>query len=106
LRQEVLAKRFREDLLFHVNVVTLELPPLRDRRDDIPLLVEHFLKVHAGNKEPKRLDERAFEVLMQYDWPGNIRELENVIERAAVLSRAATISAGDLAIPLAPGASS
>ncbi len=105
LRQEVVAKRFRGDLLLHVNVVTLELPALRDRKDDIPLLVEHFLKVHAGNKEPKHLDEKAIELLMKYDWPGNIWELKNVIERAAVLSRATTIRARDLAMSLAPGAS-
>ena len=106
LRQEVVAKRFREDLLLHVNAVTLELPALRDRKDDIPLLVDHFLKAHAGNKEPKHLDERAIEVLMKYEWPGNIRELENVIERAAVLSREPTIHADGLAVPLVAGASS
>ena len=106
LRQEVLEKRFREDLLLHINVVTLDLPLLRNRRDDIPLLVEHFLKEHAGNKEPKHLDEAAIGVLMKYDWPGNIRELENIIERAAVLSRETTIHPADLAVPLAMGSSS
>ena len=106
LRLEVVAKRFLEDLLLHIDIVTLELPALRDRKDDIPLLAEHFLRVHAGNKEPKHLDEKAIELLMKYDWPGNIRELENVIERAAVLSRATTIHAGDLARPLESGASS
>jgi DNA-binding NtrC family response regulator len=105
LQQEVAGKRFREDLFLHVKVVTLELPLLRDRKDDIPILVEQFLKVHAGNKEPKRLDDKAAEVLMNYDWPGNIRELENVIQRAAVLSSGDTIHASDLAMPLAPGAS-
>lgn len=105
LRQEVEAKRFRQDLLLHINIVTLELPLLRDRKDDIPMLVEHFLKVHARNEEPKQLERQALEMLMNYDWPGNIRELENVIERAAVLSRGTTISAGDLAMPLAPGRS-
>jgi two-component system response regulator AtoC len=106
LRQEVGAKRFREDLLLHINIVTLELPMLRDRKDDIPLLAEHFLKVHAGNKEPKHLDERATEILMMYDWPGNIRELENIVERAVVLSRGTTIHAADLAVSLATGSSS
>jgi DNA-binding NtrC family response regulator len=105
LRKEVVAKRFLEDLLLHIDVVTLELPALRDRKDDIPLLAEHFLRLHAGNKEPKHLDEKAIELLMKYDWPGNIRELENVIERAAVLSRAPVIRADDLARPLEPGAS-
>jgi DNA-binding NtrC family response regulator len=103
LRQEVEAKRFRADLLLHINIVTLELPNLRERKDDIPLLVEHFLRVHAGNKEPKRIDARAMEVLMNYEWPGNIRELENIIERAAVLSREPTIHSSDLAASLVTG---
>ena len=106
LRQGVGEEWFRKDLLLHINTVTLELPLLRDRKDDIPLLVEHFLKVHAGNKEPKRLDDKAIEILMNYDWPGNIRELENIIERAAVLSPETSIHAADLAIPLATGSSS
>jgi DNA-binding NtrC family response regulator len=105
LRQGVVEEWFREDLLLHINVVTLELPLLRDRKNDIPLLVEHFLTVHAGNREPKHLDERAIEILMKYDWPGNIRELENIIERAAVLSQGTTIHAADLAMSLSPGAS-
>ncbi|MCX6142602.1 MAG: sigma-54 dependent transcriptional regulator [Ignavibacteriales bacterium] len=106
LRQEVLEKRFREDLLLHISVVTLDLPLLRNRRDDIPLLVEHFLTEHAGTKEPKHLDEAAIGVLMKYDWPGNIRELENIIERAVVLSRGTIIHAADLAVPLAMSPSS
>ena len=93
-------------MLLHINIVTLDLPLLRDRKDDIPLLVEHFLKVHAGTKEPKHLDEKAIEVLMKYDWPGNIRELENIIERAAVLSRETTVRAADLAASLVGGTSS
>jgi DNA-binding NtrC family response regulator len=105
LKQEVAAKRFREDLLLHLNIVTLDLPLLRDRKDDIPLLVDHFLKVYAGNKEPKHLDEKAIEVLMKYDWPGNIRELANIVERVAVLSRGTTIHAEDLAMPLVTAAS-
>jgi two-component system, NtrC family, response regulator AtoC len=100
LRQEAAAKRFREDLLFRINVIILQLPSLRERKDDIPLLAEHFLKVRAGNKEPKRLDEKALEWLMKYDWPGNVRELENVIERATVLSQGSLICVNDLALPL------
>jgi two-component system response regulator AtoC len=100
LRQEAAAKRFREDLLFRINVITVDLPSLRERKDDIPLLVDHFLKIRAGNKTPKRLDAKALEMLMQYEWPGNIRELENVIERAAVLSRDEMIYMDDLALPL------
>ena len=100
LRQEAAERRFREDLLFRLNVITIFLPPLRDRKDDIPMLIDHFLKAKAGTKQPKRLDDHALEVLMKYDWPGNIRELENVIERAAVLSQDDTICADDLALPI------
>ncbi|MCX6135600.1 MAG: sigma-54 dependent transcriptional regulator [Ignavibacteriales bacterium] len=100
LRQEAVARRFREDLLFRLNVITLQLPSLRERKDDIPLLVNHFLRQHAGAKEPKRLDERALEVLMKYDWPGNVRELENVMERAVILSQDDVIYFDDLALPL------
>jgi two-component system, NtrC family, response regulator AtoC len=102
LRQATVAGRFREDLLYRINVITLTLPSLRDRKDDIPMLVEHFLKGHAGQGEPKRLDAKALELLMKYDWPGNIRELENVIERAAVLSQDNMICVDDLALPLTP----
>ncbi len=100
LRQEAAARRFREDLLYRINVITLQLPALRERKDDIPLLIEHFLKSLAGTKNPKHLDERALGVLMKYDWPGNIRELENVIERAVVLSQDDVIYVDDLALPL------
>lgn len=106
LRRGVAEEWFREDLLLQINVVTLELPLLRDRKDDIPLLVEHFLKVHAGKKEPKHLDNKALQILMNYDWPGNIRELENIIERAAVLSRETTIHVNDLSVSLVAGATS
>ncbi len=100
LRQEVTAGRFREDLLYRLNVITLQLPTLRERKEDIPLLVEHFLKTRVRTKEPKRIDTRALELLMKYDWPGNVRELENVIERAAILSRDDLIRVDDLALPI------
>ncbi len=85
--------RFREDLYYRLNVITVELPPLRNRREDIPLLVEHFLeKFCAENERPLRqLTPEAMRPLMDYAWPGNVRELENVIERAVVLSSGATI---------------
>jgi DNA-binding NtrC family response regulator len=102
LRQAAVGGRFREDLLYRINVVTVALPSLRDRKDDIPLLVEYFLKGHAGQEEPKRLDAKALELLMKYDWPGNVRELENVIERANVLSHDKMICVDDLALPLMP----
>ncbi|MBM4159607.1 MAG: sigma-54-dependent Fis family transcriptional regulator [Ignavibacteria bacterium] len=100
LRREVAAGRFREDLLYRLNVITLQLPTLRERKEDIPLLVEHFLKTRVRAKEPKRIDARALELLMKYDWPGNVRELENVIERAAILSRDDFIRVDDLALPI------
>jgi two-component system, NtrC family, response regulator AtoC len=98
LRQEVAEGRFREDLLLRLGVISLQIPALKDRREDIPVLVEQFLRDHAGMKEPKRLDEHALGLLMKYDWPGNVRELENVIERAAILSEQDIISAEDLAL--------
>ena len=97
---EVAAGRFREDLLYRLNVITLNLPSLRERKEDIPLLVEHFLKKHFRAKGPKRVDEKALELLVKYDWPGNVRELENVIERAAILSRDELIRVDDLALPI------
>jgi two-component system, NtrC family, response regulator AtoC len=100
LLQEVGAGRFREDLLYRLNVITLNLPSLRERKEDIPILVEHFLKKHFRTKGTKRLDEKALELLMKYDWPGNVRELENVIERAAILSRDEVIRMDDLALPI------
>jgi two-component system response regulator AtoC len=100
LLQEVGAGHFREDLLYRLNVITLNLPSLRERKEDIPILVEHFLKKHFRTKGPKRMDEKALELLMKYDWPGNVRELENVIERAAILSRDEFIRMDDLALPI------
>ncbi len=100
LRHEIGTGRFREDLLYRINVITLQIPNLRDRREDIPLLVEYFLKSRTRNRELKTLDPKALEVLSNYHWPGNVRELENVIERAAILSQGEIIKTDDLALPL------
>jgi len=80
--------RFREDLFYRLNVITIELPPLRQRKEDIPLLVDFFLKKYAeeNDRPARRLTPEALRPLMSYSWPGNVRELENVIERAVVLS--------------------
>jgi len=88
LRQMVAEGRFQEDLFYRLNVIPIELPPLRERRDDIPGLVEHFVKKHAQRigRRIERIDDGALAALQQYDWPGNVRELENTIERAVVLS--------------------
>jgi two-component system response regulator PilR (NtrC family) len=80
--------RFREDLYYRLHVITIALPPLRERKEDIPLLVQQFLDKYAdeNNKRGLELAPDALDLLMEYDWPGNVRELENVIERAVVLS--------------------
>ena len=80
--------RFREDLYYRLHVITVQLPPLRERKDDIPLLVQHFLEKYGeeNHKPHLELTPEALDLLMDYDWPGNVRELENVIERAVVLS--------------------
>jgi DNA-binding NtrC family response regulator len=90
LRQLVADGRFLEDLFYRLNVIPIEMPPLRDRREDIPLLVEHFVKRFAERtgKKIDGVDEKAMTELTRYDWPGNVRELENTIERAVVLSLA------------------
>lgn len=77
---------FREDLFYRLNVVTLTLPPLRERREDIPLLMHHFLRLYAGD-DRKEVSPEAVQCLLRYHWPGNVRELENVIKRACLLSR-------------------
>jgi len=88
LRRMMEEGRFREDLYYRLHVITVELPPLRERKDDIPLLVQHFLDKYGreNNKPGLELTPEALALLMEYDWPGNVRELENVIERAVVLS--------------------
>lgn len=98
LNEEVKHKRFREDLYYRLNVIELKLPPLRERREDIPLLVEAFLKKcgTARGKDVKGVSEAGLAMLMDYAWPGNVRELENVIERAVTLSRGEKISPDDL----------
>lgn len=83
--------RFREDLYYRLNVVTIIIPPLRERKDDIPFLVDHFINKYGKDKNYKITDE-ALDLILQYDWPGNVRELENTIERAIVISREAIIT--------------
>jgi len=95
LLQEVQAGRFREDLLYRLNVVSIKLPSLRERKDDIPLLVDYFLK-RKSKANPKKVSPEAMSILMRFDWPGNVRELEHVIEGATVLSQGDTIEAKDL----------
>ena len=89
LSEEVESGKFREDLYYRLNVIHIHMPPLRERKEDIPLLVEHFLVKyrHAAGSIPTSISEEALKRLVDYDWPGNVRELENAIERAVVLSR-------------------
>lgn len=92
LEKEVKENKFREDLYYRLNVIRIDLPPLRERAEDIPLLVTHFLNKYARpNEPPKRVSPEAMERLLAYRWPGNIRELENAIERAAVITVGETI---------------
>ena len=93
LKREVEAGRFRQDLYYRLNVITLRLPPLTEREGDIPLLVNHFLarKMKELNKEITEIDPKAMEVLEAYSWPGNVRELENVIERSVALTQGEVI---------------
>ncbi len=90
---------FREDLYYRLSVIPIQLPPLRERRDDIPLLLDHFLQRHnlRRNKKPiTRIEDEALDILIHYDWPGNIRELQNVIERAVVIEESDRISVKSL----------
>jgi transcriptional regulator with PAS, ATPase and Fis domain len=98
LMQEVETGRFRLDLYYRLNVIAVQLPSLRERREDIPLLVAHFLRKYSqqNNKEVDSIQQQALQSLQAYDWPGNVRELENVIERSVVLAKGATISIPDL----------
>lgn len=102
LRQEVKTGRFREDLFYRLNVIPIEVPPLRRRKEDIPALAEHFLRYYAdkNHKQMEGFTSRAMDALMRHEWPGNVRELENLVERAVILTRTATISMGDFPSPL------
>lgn len=97
--------RFRQDLYYRLNVVTIEVPALRDRREDIPLLAAHFLRaLDSGGPSAKRLGPGVLELLSAHYWPGNVRELENVIERASILAPGKVISVDDLPVSIRPPA--
>ncbi len=97
LESLVEAGRFREDLFYRLNVVPIHIPPLRERPEDIPLLLRHFLKQAARefDAEPTEVTPEAMELLQQYTWPGNVRELPNVVERAVILSRGRPLAPQD-----------
>jgi len=94
LEEEIRKGNFREDLYYRLNVITVEAPPLRQRKEDVPLLIEHFLKLFSGRmrRQLQRVDHEVMKLLTDYDWPGNVRELENLLERACVLSRGDTLT--------------
>jgi DNA-binding NtrC family response regulator len=100
VRQMVAEGRFQEDLFYRLNVIPIELPPLRERREDIPALVEHFVRKHAQRtgRRVERIDDGVMAALQQYDWPGNVRELENTIERAVVLSSGPVLTARAISV--------
>ena len=90
-------KRFREDLFYRLNVIPIEMPALRERRDDVPLLVQHFLESNAEGREKRAsFEDEAMTRMVAYDWPGNVRELQNVVERLAILCGDRPIGAADL----------
>ncbi len=98
LKKAISENRFREDLFYRLNVISIHVPPLRERKDDIPLLVKAFIRRYCleMNKELLKIAPSALKLLMDYDWPGNVRELENVIERALVIGRSKEIVTDDL----------
>jgi two-component system, NtrC family, response regulator AtoC len=100
LEQEVLDGKFRSDLYYRLNVITIHMPPLRERKEDIPLLAEHFLEKHryTPSSSAARLSVDAIQALQEYDWPGNVRELENVIQRAVVDARGGVITNQNLSL--------
>jgi two-component system response regulator HydG len=108
LRRAIAERRFREDLYYRLAVVPIRIPPLRERRADVPLLAAHFLRGATQGGPPRSLAPDAIAKLVEHDWPGNVRELENVIAQAAALAPGPEIRAADLHVdpsshPAAPG---
>ena len=98
LEKAVADKKFREDLYYRLNVISINIPPLRKRKDDLPLLVSHFMNLYSkeNHKKIKSVSNDTMKTLMSYDWPGNIRELENIMERAVILDMDGVIENDDL----------
>ena len=104
LGEELAAGRFRQDLLYRLNTIEIRLPPLRDRRSDIPLLAQFFLRQHAERyrKQLTGFEDSALQVLLDHPWPGNIRELDHAVERAVLMSRGSAVRAEELGLRPAP----
>ncbi len=100
----IAAGRFREDLYYRLNVIPIEVPPLRERREDIPLLIDHFIRVFCAEngKRVKTVSAEALAYFLAYEWPGNVRELRNMVERLVIMARRDVIGADDLPAPLRP----
>jgi DNA-binding NtrC family response regulator len=100
LGREVAEGRFREDLLYRLNTVEIRVPPLRDRKDDIPLLAKHFMRRHLARyrKQITGFDSASMQVLLDYPWPGNVRELDHTVERAVLMAKGEVVRASDLAL--------
>jgi transcriptional regulator with PAS, ATPase and Fis domain len=98
LNNLILQEEFREDLYYRLAVFPIELPPLRERKDDIPLLLNHFLELNSMNtgKPPKTFSEEAVDILTEYDWPGNVRELQNLVERLFAITKGSVIHLKDI----------
>ncbi|MFW6215166.1 MAG: sigma-54-dependent transcriptional regulator [Alkalispirochaetaceae bacterium] len=96
IQEEVRAGNFREDLFFRLNVIPIEVPPLRERIEDIPLLVTHFLSLYTSDDEPRRFSEEAIARLCEHSWPGNVRELKNFVERISIMCGSEVISEADV----------
>jgi two-component system response regulator AtoC len=105
LGTEVADGGFREDLYYRLNVIAIELPPLRERMDDVPLLTEHFLQKYRDDSldGPPRISEDALAKMLEYHWPGNVRELENAVHRAIILARGSVITPQHIVFTGAPG---
>jgi transcriptional regulator with GAF, ATPase, and Fis domain len=98
LNQEMMDGKFREDLYYRLNVIPITLPPLRERKDDVPLLTKHFLEIYANanGKHIRGFSEEVMQIFLDYDWPGNVRELQNVVEHAVILAKESIIRGIDL----------
>jgi DNA-binding NtrC family response regulator len=101
LPEKIRAGEFREDLFYRLNVINIHIPPLRERKEDIPLLVRHFMAKYSvvHRKNAPRISDEAMEYLMRQDWPGNVRELTNVIERGVIMATGDTLMVSDLSLP-------
>jgi two-component system nitrogen regulation response regulator NtrX len=102
LQEEIQKGKFREDLFYRLNVIPLVVPPLRERKADIPLLVEHFIFEFCteNHKEPKKVGSEAMALLVSYSWPGNVRELKNLVERMVIMTRGSIIEVKDVPEPI------